>query len=257
MTYRFAAPRQAPNQIGTPRRTGIDPHSPPRRPRPAHAPTDRAGPSRHTRPNRHTNHSPPAHHAPCPHRRLRVCVNSATKGAHKRRNAHQSDAQAPNRYMTYRLAAPRQAPNRKRRRDAPGSTRTPRPTGQAPAGSRPDRPRRPRSASEYRIVSRVSELTRAPDLCSRSGALPVAVAVGFEPTVGGYPTKHFECFTFGRSDTPPRSTLLETGLLAKIGRSEPRGCPSEPVGARSGQAPTGRGRAAAQSGDRAGQRWPV
>src|SRR5699024_9863648 len=44
---------------------------------------------------------------------------------------------------------------------------------------------------------------KAPDLLSGPGASPSAVAVGFEPTVGGCPTKHFECFTFGRSDTPP------------------------------------------------------
>ena len=30
----------------------------------------------------------------------------------------------------------------------------------------------------------------------------IAVAVGFEPTVG-CPTQHFECCTFGRSDTLP------------------------------------------------------
>lgn len=58
----------------------------------------------------------------------------------------------------------------------------------------------------------------SPGPLSSSGALPLAVAVGFEPTVGGYPTKHFECFTFGRSDTPPRSTLLETGPHTKIVR---------------------------------------
>lgn len=36
---------------------------------------------------------------------------------------------------------------------------------------------------------------------------PLAVAVGFEPTVRGYRTQHFECCTFGRSDTPPRTTI--------------------------------------------------
>ncbi len=37
----------------------------------------------------------------------------------------------------------------------------------------------------------------------------MAVAVGFEPTVGYKPTQHFECCTFGRSDTPPRKRLLD------------------------------------------------
>lgn len=31
----------------------------------------------------------------------------------------------------------------------------------------------------------------------------MAVAEGFEPSVRGCRTKHFECFTFGRSDTLP------------------------------------------------------
>src|SRR6187399_970881 len=31
----------------------------------------------------------------------------------------------------------------------------------------------------------------------------MAVTVGFEPTVGGYPTQLFESCTFGRSDTSP------------------------------------------------------
>src|SRR5699024_3298371 len=35
------------------------------------------------------------------------------------------------------------------------------------------------------------------------GAFKVAVAEGFEPSVRGCRTKHFECFTFGRSDTLP------------------------------------------------------
>jgi hypothetical protein len=39
----------------------------------------------------------------------------------------------------------------------------------------------------------------------------MAVTVGFEPTVGGYPTQLFESCTFGRSDTSPRNSLRETG----------------------------------------------
>ena len=35
----------------------------------------------------------------------------------------------------------------------------------------------------------------------------LAVTVGFEPTVGGYPTQLFESCTFGRSDTSPSSSL--------------------------------------------------
>lgn len=35
----------------------------------------------------------------------------------------------------------------------------------------------------------------------------MAVTVGFEPTVGGYPTQLFESCTFGRSDTSPSSSL--------------------------------------------------
>src|SRR6218665_1333441 len=38
----------------------------------------------------------------------------------------------------------------------------------------------------------------------------MAVTVGFEPTVGGYPTQLFESCTFGRSDTSPRTSLRET-----------------------------------------------
>mgnify|MGYP007010717139 CR=1 FL=1 len=32
----------------------------------------------------------------------------------------------------------------------------------------------------------------------------LAVAAGFEPAVGDYPTLAFEASTFGRSDTPPK-----------------------------------------------------
>ena len=38
----------------------------------------------------------------------------------------------------------------------------------------------------------------------------LAVTVGFEPTVGGYPTRLFESRTFGRSDTSPRKSLRDT-----------------------------------------------
>ena len=44
-----------------------------------------------------------------------------------------------------------------------------------------------------------------------SGGSSMAVTVGFEPTVGGYPTQLFESCTFGRSDTSPSSSLRHTG----------------------------------------------
>lgn len=45
----------------------------------------------------------------------------------------------------------------------------------------------------------------------------IAVAVGFEPTVG-CPTQHFECCTFGRSDTLPFTFIqLLVWLLATEG----------------------------------------
>lgn len=52
---------------------------------------------------------------------------------------------------------------------------------------------------------------------SRHGKTPdfsgvsMAVTVGFEPTVGGYPTQLFESCTFGRSDTSPRISLRHRG----------------------------------------------
>ena len=39
----------------------------------------------------------------------------------------------------------------------------------------------------------------------------MAVTVGFEPTVGGYPTQLFESCTFGRSDTSPPTSLRHAG----------------------------------------------
>lgn len=35
----------------------------------------------------------------------------------------------------------------------------------------------------------------------------MAVAEGFEPSDGGYPSHAFEACSLGRSDTPPRSSL--------------------------------------------------
>ena len=44
----------------------------------------------------------------------------------------------------------------------------------------------------------------------------MAVAAGFEPAVGGYPTNAFEAFTFGRSDTPPRIRIEQTAGCVQI-----------------------------------------
>lgn len=54
----------------------------------------------------------------------------------------------------------------------------------------------------------------------------MAVAAGFEPAVGGYPTNAFEAFTFGRSDTPPPIRIEQTVACIQIwgGRDGWRGC---------------------------------
>lgn len=44
----------------------------------------------------------------------------------------------------------------------------------------------------------------------------MAVAAGFEPAVGGYPTNAFEAFTFGRSDTPPPIRIEQTAVCIQI-----------------------------------------
>ncbi len=44
----------------------------------------------------------------------------------------------------------------------------------------------------------------------------MAVAAGFEPAVGGYPTNAFEAFTFGRSDTPPSTRIEQTAVCVQI-----------------------------------------
>ena len=50
-----------------------------------------------------------------------------------------------------------------------------------------------------------------PVFSRRVGAFDLAVTVGFEPTVGGYPTQLFESCTFGRSDTSPPKSLRDSG----------------------------------------------
>lgn len=59
-----------------------------------------------------------------------------------------------------------------------------------------------------------TQKTGTPEL--RTGVPDVAVAAGFEPAVGGYPTIAFEAITFGRSDTPPRSRLRRVTPSDKI-----------------------------------------
>ncbi|GAA3905340.1 hypothetical protein GCM10022382_10370 [Microbacterium invictum] len=65
-------------------------------------------------------------------------------------------------------------------------------------------------------------MSGAPDLTSKRRSAPLesgadqafmAVTVGFEPTVGGYPTQLFESCTFGRSDTSPRKSVRDLARL--------------------------------------------
>ena len=67
----------------------------------------------------------------------------------------------------------------------------------------------------------------------------MAVAAGFEPAVGGYPTNAFEAFTFGRSDTPPPIRIEQTALCIQIWGGHGRingesGAVSEPPEAKTG-----------------------
>lgn len=52
----------------------------------------------------------------------------------------------------------------------------------------------------------------------------MAVAAGFEPAVGGYPTNAFEAFTFGRSDTPPPIRIEQTAGCVQIRGGLPPSC---------------------------------
>src|SRR5690625_2389963 len=55
---------------------------------------------------------------------------------------------------------------------------------------------------------------------NEAGAFHSAVAEGFEPSVRGCRTRHFECLTFGRSDTLPcvytRSTIPDAEFNPKL-----------------------------------------
>ena len=44
----------------------------------------------------------------------------------------------------------------------------------------------------------------------------MAVAEGFEPSDGGYPSHAFEACSLGRSDTPPSKSLRVAGGLTQI-----------------------------------------
>lgn len=44
----------------------------------------------------------------------------------------------------------------------------------------------------------------------------MAVAEGFEPSDGGYPSHAFEACSLGRSDTPPPKSLRPAGWLTQI-----------------------------------------
>lgn len=49
--------------------------------------------------------------------------------------------------------------------------------------------------------------------------MKMAVAEGFEPSVGGYPTHAFEACSLGRSDTPPARSLRAVSGAAQIARA--------------------------------------
>ena len=48
----------------------------------------------------------------------------------------------------------------------------------------------------------------------------MAVAEGFEPSDGGYPSHAFEACSLGRSDTPPRGSLPGARRLPEIAAFE-------------------------------------
>jgi hypothetical protein len=51
--------------------------------------------------------------------------------------------------------------------------------------------------------------------CTNKGRT-MAVAEGFEPSDGGYPSHAFEACSLGRSDTPPRVSLPNGGSAIPI-----------------------------------------
>lgn len=69
----------------------------------------------------------------------------------------------------------------------------------------------------------------------------MAVAAGFEPAVGGYPTNAFEAFTFGRSDTPPPIRIEQTAGCVQIRGGLAVGLPGRLAGCRFDGRGVGRG----------------
>ena len=73
----------------------------------------------------------------------------------------------------------------------------------------------PHSGNQGRLNAKPPRLL----LKGTTGVL-LAVTEGFEPSVRGYRTKHFECFTFGRSDTSPLENVTGSPFIYQIPRSE-------------------------------------
>ena len=96
---------------------------------------------------------------------------------------------------------------------------------------------------------------RAPTLAQQKGAsavdapfMAMAVAAGFEPAVRGCRTRHFECRTFGRSDTLPLSTLLPSSGHAKFTSDRASEVTRASDATRAGAPKTGRSAKAASIG---------
>lgn len=92
----------------------------------------------------------------------------------------------------------------------PQRTRGPGETWSRPASP----PKNPRSRGNTPATSELHPNEAKPtqlDQTDQFEWVSMAVTVGFEPTVGGYPTQLFESCTFGRSDTSPSSILRQSG----------------------------------------------
>ncbi len=71
-----------------------------------------------------------------------------------------------------------------------------------------DKPRpNPESAPQMTRETHTPHTQQSKNLPRACGRFFLAVAAGFEPAVGGYPTLAFEASTFGRSDTLPSISL--------------------------------------------------
>jgi len=109
------------------------------------------------------------------------------------------------------------SPGTTRRRDAASCDRA---RSQRPRSLTPRRSLRASSAGlEKDIPSRLflterfqaTQKPRGPCVSTGARGSKLAVTVGFEPTVGGYPTQLFESCTFGRSDTSPQTSVRDAG----------------------------------------------